>query len=152
LLLLGTLAIVLTACAGAANLDEPPEIYYGEDVCEECSMIISEPRFAAAYMTADAVGRRFDDIGGMGSYHAEHQEDVEAFWVHDYDTEAWLRADEAYYVHAKDIQTPMAFGVIAFGEAARAEAMAVESGGEVMTFNEVLALYGAQPHTHHQEE
>ena len=81
-------------CSQSTNLDEPPEIIYGQDVCDECSMIINEERFAASYVTKSGEVRRFDDIGGMLLYDQKHQEDVHVYWVHDLDTKEWINVQK----------------------------------------------------------
>jgi copper chaperone NosL len=113
-------------------------------------MIISEPRFAAAYYTVDGDARRFDDIGGMASYHAENQEDVAQFWVHDYDTEEWIIADQAFFVMSDQFHTPMDFGVVAFSDQSRAQELASESTTMVMTFEAIMESFqdGATSHEH----
>ncbi|UCC51087.1 MAG: hypothetical protein JSV68_18550, partial [Anaerolineaceae bacterium] len=61
-LIFTTLALFLfVGCGQTTNLEEPPQIVYGQDVCERCGMIISEEKFAAAYWTAGGEARRFDD-------------------------------------------------------------------------------------------
>lgn len=148
LLLLFFLAILLlVACGSEIDFDAPPDIVYGEDVCERCSMIINEARYAAAYVTEDGQAHRFDDIGGMLAYNAELADDVVVFWVHDFDSEEWLRADEAHYVKG-DHMTPMGFGIIAFAGRDRAAAWAAEQGGMVMAFDELLNT--DQVGEHHQ--
>jgi copper chaperone NosL len=133
--LLSLILITLTtvACTSAPNFDEPPEIRYGEDICERCTMIISEPRYAAAYVTTEGEARRFDDIGGMLAHNRAVSEEVAVFWVHDFDTEEWLKADDAYFVESEHI-TPMGYGIVAFMDSGRAEAWAVEKGGQVLSF------------------
>ena len=49
LFILPILLFLLAACAQGATELNPPEIRYGEDVCADCNMIISDPRFASAY-------------------------------------------------------------------------------------------------------
>ena len=136
------LVSLLAACAGA-DLDAPPEILYGADVCDRCNMIISEARFAAAYVTDAGDVRRFDDIGGMFAYDAEHGEDVHAFWVHDYDSAAWLRADEAAFVVSERINSPMAFGIAAFESQAAADSFAAEENGALLDFEALRAHIAA---------
>jgi copper chaperone NosL len=140
----------LVACRSPVDLSEPPEIRYGEDTCTECGMIISEPRFAAAYYTVDGNAQRFDDIGGMASHHAEHQEDVAQFWVHDYDTEEWIIADQAFFVMSDQIHTPMDFGVVAISGQSRAQELAAEFNTMVMTFEAVMESFkdGNTSHEH----
>ena len=136
LALLAALALLAlgAACRADARQDRPPEVRYGEDVCDRCGMIISEPRFAAAYVTRDGVVRRFDDIGEMVLYHAEHGETVAAFWVHDYETEEWLPAPEASFVGSAALSTPMGHGVVALRTRERAQALAERVDGEVLDF------------------
>jgi copper chaperone NosL len=138
LLLLSLVGWLAVSCNSGPNLDEPPEIRYGEDTCERCLMIINEARYAAAYVRPDGQARRFDDIGGMIAYTREVAEDVAVFWVHDFDTEEWLKADEAYFVKS-DHLTPMGFGIVAFGEQGRAESWANQEGGMIMSFADLLS-------------
>jgi copper chaperone NosL len=141
------LTIFFAACGSEVDFDEPPEIVYGEDVCEHCSMIINEARYAAAYVTSDGEPHRFDDIGGMLARHEEAAEEVVVFWVHDFDSEEWLKAEEAHFVKGDHI-TPMGFGITAFAERERAEAWAAEQGGMVMAFADLLGEDDLDEHDH----
>ena len=69
-MLVGWVALLaLAGCGGAADTTQPPEILYGQDVCDECDMIISEEKYAAAYWTEEGEARRFDDVGEMLVFH-----------------------------------------------------------------------------------
>jgi copper chaperone NosL len=138
LIALALLFTALTACRSAVDLEQPPDIRYGEDVCDLCGMIISEARFAAGYITAEGETRRFDDIGNMVAYHLEMGEDVAVFWVHDYETADWLRADEATLAYVEGLITPMGSGLVAFADP-DAAATAVAAGGEMMSFDTLVA-------------
>ena len=131
--------LTLTACGGGVAADQPPDIRYGEDPCDECHMLIQDKRFAAAYITEDAQSYRFDDIGDMLLHMQKHSPQIASAWVHDYDTEEWLRAEEAFYVHASSLHTPMGYGLAAFATRERAEAFANEHEGMVMTFDALRA-------------
>lgn len=131
------ITFVLSACGASFDPNVPPEIHYGEDICTHCNMIISEERFAAAYSTVDGEKRIFDDIGGMGIYHGINQEEVAHFWVHDYETKAWLDAENAFFV-VGDFYTPMSFGVLAFSEVEQAEMFSDENSGMLMDFAEMM--------------
>jgi copper chaperone NosL len=137
-LLLIIAGIFVAGCGSKLDLNEPPDIRYGEDACDRCLMIINEARYAAAYVTDEGETRRFDDIGGMLAYHQEMPEEVAVFWVHDFDTEAWLKADEAHCVMSDNLQTPMGFGIIAFAGQEEAQSWADDKGGMVMSFSDLL--------------
>ncbi len=135
----GWLLALVSACRPAVNFAAPPEILYGQDVCDNCNMIISDAHFAAAYWRADGQARRFDDLGGMFLYHQEHQEDVAAFWVHDYLSGNWLPATQAYYVVGADLPTPMGFGLVACATQAQAESLAYgQAEAEVLNFEALM--------------
>lgn len=142
-LLLGFLWVA-SGCQTGPPLDKAPEISYGKDVCDQCGMIISEPRFAASYITRQGEAHRFDDIGDMLVYNARRREDVAVFWVHDYETEEWLRAENAYFVLDKGYITPMGHGLIAAKDRARAEALVKGGQREVLSFEAIRARYAQQ--------
>ena len=130
---------ILMACQTSLSLEDPPHIYYGEDVCDQCGMIITEERYAAAYVTKDGTIRRFDDIGGMVLYDQEHSEEVLAYWVHDFISEEWVNAKNATYVINKETTTPMSYGIIAFKNAQNAASEALQQKGVVMNFVNLFA-------------
>lgn len=132
------LILLAAGCAAGASIDEPPEMIYGKDECDRCRMIINDARYAAAYMTEDGETRRFDDIGGMVLHHLEQEEDVHLFWVHDYESKVWVKADEAYFVMSNGLETPMGFGIAALNSREEAEAMAAEWDGEFYTFAQLM--------------
>ena len=87
----------------------------------------------------------------MIRYDQDMAEDVAVYWVHDYETEEWLKADAAFFVKDTNLQTPMGFGIIAFDSQERAESWAAEQGGMVMTFSELMSAgveLGSSDHEH----
>lgn len=144
-LLLGALLLLLLAwgCAEGSSTIAPPAIRYGEDLCAECNMVISDPRFAAGYVYEVREGRyrslAFDDIGDLLVHMAKHPEHtIIAWYVHDYQSEEWLDATTAYYVVGEQIRTPMNHGIAAHATEAAATAMAVNLAGEVMDWATLL--------------
>jgi len=136
--LIGLLLLFLVACGAQEPMDEPPEIAYGRDVCDACGMIIDEARFAASYVTTTGEVRKFESIEDMLTYHQEHQEKVHLFWVHDYESEEWVRADKAYFVQSDMLQTPMGGGLIAAATETAAHSLAETWHGSILTFNDLL--------------
>ena len=135
--------LLLTACNSSNAEPTPPTIHPGETICEFCGMIVSEERFAAGYVTKDGQERVFDDIADMIQFHAERHEDVPAFFVRDFENPVWIRAEKAHYVQSDNITTPMLSGIVAYESREKAEAKASESEGKLLTFEELLSLYGA---------
>lgn len=135
-------ALVLgSACGGSADAEGPPDINYGRDICFECNMIISEARFAAAYRLADGTEKVFDDIGEMLKHgHKTGEIATAEAWVHDFETEAWVTADRAHHIVTRTVATPMAFGIISFEDAMRAESFARDVDAEVVDWATILRL------------
>ena len=126
-------SLILPAC-GPAQPSGPPEIRAGRDECVECGMIISEVKFAAA-MEVSVDGHpevlKFDDIGDMLVYERKNpQLQVRRRWVADLDRRELIPADAAWFVRSATFVTPMASGVVAFGEESRA-AQAASAAGTV---------------------
>jgi copper chaperone NosL len=146
------LLILLVACQAQFDSSQPPEIFYGEDLCVECGMIISDPRFAAAYYTTDGKAKIFDDIGGMAVHHTEHQEQIAQFWVHDFDSEEWVKADQAYFVISDKVHSPMDYGIVAFAKETRAQEFGSQNNAMVMSFNGILESIEAGTSSHEHSD
>ncbi len=70
----------------------------------------------------------------------EQAEDVASYWVHDFASAEWIRAEEAYYVLDDVLMTPMGFGIAAFADEAQAQALAPgQEGAMVLSFADLLA-------------
>lgn len=139
LFLIAAWVALLAACGGAESYDEPPEIIYGQDVCSNCNMIISEENYASAYWTAEGEARRFDDMGEMLAYIQSSPEERASTWVHDVNTAAWLRAEDAWIVMNAGLMTPMGTGIVAVANEEDARALAFDQeGAMVLTFAELM--------------
>ena len=140
-MLVGWVALLaLAGCGGAADTTQPPEILYGQDVCDECDMIISEEKYAAAYWTEEVEARRFDDVGEMLVYMTKNPEATASVWVHDVNSAAWLLAEDAWFVMNSGLRTPMGTGIAVTADELAARALAFDQPeARVMTFAEILA-------------
>jgi len=108
-------------------------------MCGFCRMAISQKQFAAEVLDADENAIKFDDIGCMLRYLAAAKQKPAAVFVMDYGTRQWVNAKDAHFVRGSKIATPMGGGILAFGDRARAEAAARESGGELLSFGQLPA-------------
>ncbi|MCL4869711.1 MAG: nitrous oxide reductase accessory protein NosL [Anaerolineae bacterium] len=141
--------LLLVGCGGTGPTDEPPEIVYSQDLCDSCGMIIDEPRFAAAYVLTTGEVRKFESIEDMVSYHQQHQDEVHLFWVHDYESEEWVRADQAYFIQSDYIQSPMGGGLIAAASETHAHRLADVWHGTLLTFADLMDGHEAgESHSH----
>ena len=151
-LLLG-ISLMLTACSMQQGAPEPPKIHYGEDVCSDCGMIISDARFASAYAVETEPGRYesfiFDDIGDMLA-HLQKNQTLKSvgWWVHDYNTEAWIDAASAFYVVSDQIRSPMNHGVAAFATEAAADTLAAQFDVKALDWDKLRIEHALAAHHH----
>ena len=116
----------------------PQQIYYGEDVCARCKMIISEEGFSSQFTLPGGEVRKFDDLGCMIHYvsHGEPGEvernEIKSYYVRDYSSGEWIDGASAYYVGSKNITTPMGYGIIAFGDIGSANQHAEKENGTML--------------------
>lgn len=148
------LAVLSFACsASAVDLDATPELRVGEDICNECGMIISEEIYSAAYRLADGEQKIFDDIGDMAVHYRLNADEVAAFWVHDFNSVEWIRAEDAFFVASHDLVTPMGHGIAAFTDRTSAQALAADIGGAIHTLDGLLAQpIGELPRHEHEAD
>lgn len=122
------LAALLLASCRTPIPGDPPKIVFGRDACARCGMMISESRFASGYVDASGQSVVFDDVGELLAA-AKDPSFSKAAFVHDFEGDAWVRAEAAFYVHVPALATPMGSGVVAFKDRSRAEAFAGPRGG-----------------------
>lgn len=105
------LAGLLAGCS-----QKPAKIYYGEDECAHCKMMITDNRFAAQLVTETGKAAKFDAIECMARYSEDHPAEAgEArFWVSDFSRPGeWLNLDNALLVRSEVIRSPMGAGLLA---------------------------------------
>lgn len=137
-------AVALSIGCDRAQLSGPPELRLGRVECAACGMLINEDRCSSAFLITER-GRRdhlcFDDIGCMLDYEQEPDDGVLIIsgFVHDYDTRAWFPSNDSVYLFtdADALPTPMASGIVAFGDRSQAEEALQEFGGQIMEYPEL---------------
>ncbi|MDQ7066174.1 MAG: nitrous oxide reductase accessory protein NosL [candidate division KSB1 bacterium] len=140
ILFAAALLLISIACSQKPKLDEPPEIQLGADACNECYMLISEEKYASAYVTPDGQFRVFDDIGCMLKHVQKTNETPLHMWVHDFINLRWLETDSAVFVKSQNLETPMGYGIIAVGKAEKADSLSSVREGEVLRFTQLQNL------------
>lgn len=133
-MILAAFALVLAACNGGNNSNEaenagsetestetkelaykPEPINPETDVCEVCGMAIADEEHATQIIFKNEKSLKYDDIGDMFVWLEENgEEEIGAKFVRDFNTLEWIQLEEATFVYAEEISTPMGFGVISF--------------------------------------
>lgn len=136
-------AFALLAAACGANAAGPPDIVVDRTTCHHCGMFVSEPAIAAAYQAEGQEPRVFDEIGCMVEALRRETASPITVWVQDAAGDGWLNADEALFVAASRIRTPMGGGVLAFADATAANKAAAAHDGRVLqSLHEVMTSIG----------
>ncbi|MDY7109944.1 MAG: nitrous oxide reductase accessory protein NosL [Planctomycetota bacterium] len=116
----------------------PPQVHYGQDICDVCGMIISDERYAAAAIVGDEHHEHhpllFDDIGCLLVYEDEpHRAPIAARYVKGYETRRWLALEDATFVHSAELHSPMAFGAAACASKEAADTLEGRYAGDILT-------------------
>jgi copper chaperone NosL len=136
-------AVVAAFGSGCGGRDDPgpPTIAYGQAECDLCKMIISEERFAASMVIESPDGVRklaVDDIGCLlRSVQNSPPAGRAVSFVHDYDTQEWIAAEEAVFVRSAELHTPMASQLAACKTPEGAEALAGRVSGTTTDFDDL---------------
>ena len=126
------LTILLVSAACASRPSGPPEIVVDRTSCSHCTMLISEPRYAAAYQAPGADARVFDDIACLLEAARADATSERRFWFHDGNDGEWIDGDTAVFVSSPQFRTPMGGSIIAYRDRTMAETSAVRYRGRVI--------------------
>jgi len=102
-------------------------------------MAISQKKYAAELVDHDGTAFKFDDIGCMFRFVKQRalKDKVEAWFVTDYRSQRWLPAENATYVKAAALPSPMGSGLIALANRADAEEYSQRYQGRILTFEDL---------------
>jgi copper chaperone NosL len=131
-------AILLTLIpsCGRTDSDGPPSIMFGDSICHECGMIISDDRFATSTIIVNDRGHQpllFDDFNCQIIYeHKITELEIVNRWSHEYLQSKWIETRTGWFVHSEQIRSPMASGLAIFETRPEAETFAKTLGAEVL--------------------
>lgn len=144
-------AALVLAGAGACT-PRPEPIVYGEDVCTHCRMVIVDDRYSTELVTRTGLVHTFDSIECLADYvlGLEEPGSVHSLWVTSFQRPGELIAvEDAQFLHSEMMKSPMGANLTAFGKAEiTARALVDSFGGEVLTWEEVLAYVRDHGHVH----
>lgn len=130
--LVALIALTAVVCACAASAEGPPPIQVDRTACAHCTMLISEPQYAAAYRVAGADARVFDDIACLLTALGTESREPAAVWFQDAGNGGWIEQAKATFVVGHGIRTPMSGGITAYKDRKSAEDAAARHSGTVV--------------------
>ena len=134
------LVIAIVSIVSCQNSPEP--IDYGHDDCAFCRMVISDQKFGGELITQKGKVYKFDSIECMVSYYnSTRMEDVQSLWTIDFsDPSLWIKADGAYYLHSKNLPSPMGMYLSSYVDRGALETMKARMNGDLLNWHEVMSL------------
>ncbi len=119
----------------------PVPIDYGADGCHFCRMTIVDERFGAEIVTKKGKPLKFDAIECMINHlhQVEGPTDQYLVLISDYVNPGGLiDAKQGYYLHSKNVPSPMGMYLSGYEDKTAAEEKAKEQGGTVYTWPQLV--------------
>ncbi len=141
-------AVALVATAGCKGSDAPRPLVVGEDSCDYCKMAISDTRYGGEIRTRTGRIVTFDAVECLASYIAAAGDSARfaGVWVADFQRGGMVAADSARYVSGGSLHSPMGRQLTSFAPTLSPAELTARYGGEVLTWEQVLALSPTPPH------
>lgn len=137
------IGLVCLAMLGCVAKPEP--LVYGEDACFTCKMTLADTKFGAELVTQKGKIYKFDDLNCMLSFYHSGEENTTDFkfvQVIDFtNPEKLIDAQNAWYLKADNLRTPMASEVAAFETEESTRPFKKEWGGVLMSWGEIQTQF-----------
>lgn len=123
---------------------EPQPIRYGEDIGAYCRMTISDARYGTELLTKTGKAYKFDSVECLAGYMLAHpgiEAETHSLWVTAFDDpDTLIPISKAFFLHAPALRSPMGMNLSAFGAGTTEDAVLEAYGGEILSWDDVLAL------------
>lgn len=140
------LLFVLLTAGACGSRAEPRPLVAGEDHCDFCRMTITDPHHGGTLRTATGRWLTFDAVeclvGYVAANPAESKQDV---WVADFESGTMVEATRALFILGGTVHSPMGRQLTSFAPTTSAGALQARYGGELLTWEQVLARGLAVP-------
>jgi copper chaperone NosL len=147
-----SIAVLLVLLLGGCAV-EPQPVMLGAEECTHCRMVISDLEFAAQALNTRGKAYKFDAVECMAEWVLADRippAEIHSLWVADRADEGrWIPVMEASFLRSDGIRSPMGLGLIAHASEGEARLHQRTVGGEVLAWNEVLALVESEGGAHH---
>lgn len=140
-IILFALTLAVAGCASA----KPVTVVTGE-ACWRCRQPINDKRLAGELVSSNGLASKFRTVHCMSTWVAQQKTAPEGtFYVTDYGTGKWVRAERATFVHTVVNGNTMARDFLAFLDQDDAEDKARADHSTIATWDEVLARGRSAP-------
>jgi len=133
------LLLLLSSCGS-----KPEPINYGIDECELCRMQISDNRYGAELVTDKGKIFKFDSIECLIEFAMVKNligDSNQKFLVTDFtQSETFIDASTAFYVHNDNFRSPMGLNVSAFDSEISRQKFVAENNGQILNWIDVIEM------------
>ncbi|PKL88861.1 MAG: hypothetical protein CVV23_07945 [Ignavibacteriae bacterium HGW-Ignavibacteriae-2] len=135
-----TVIIFVQFINGCSN--SPSPINYGEDNCEYCLMLITDPKYGSELMTDKGKIYKFDSVECLAAYSFKNDPlNNWTKWVTDfYNPNNLINLKSAYFLKSQKLRSPMGLNLSAFSKGDHLQTIRNEFGGTKISWIE-LAKY-----------
>jgi copper chaperone NosL len=131
---LASILLSSTACS-----TKPEPIHAGTDACYFCKMTISQPNFAAEWITAKGKLYKFDDIHCLTGYlNIKDKEEQGKAWLASHlQPSTFHLAQEAWLLRSENLRSPMGGNIAAFGSESDAKMIQQKLSGIILRWKDI---------------
>ncbi|MBU0560425.1 MAG: nitrous oxide reductase accessory protein NosL [Bacteroidota bacterium] len=128
------LLFLLNSCS-----KNPEPIVYGDDNCEYCKMLITNPAYGTELVTDKGKIYKYDSIECLAAYSAEsNKEEIASLWVTDFGNPGNLiNLDSALFLRSEKLRSPMGLNLTAFSDEKTLQDIISKHSGERITWDEI---------------
>jgi copper chaperone NosL len=142
--ILSVIAVLLLSIFFSSCSVKPVPINYGKDQCTHCKMTIMDTKFGAQLVTSKGRTFLFDSDECLINYLKKNTtpENIYRFMVvTDYANPSTLiDAKSAFYLHGKNIQSPMGGNLASFAKEEEARKIQKNTGGDIIHWDSIFAV------------
>lgn len=135
--------LLLSSCSKS-----PEPIQYGRDSCDNCRMLISDPKYGSELITSKGKIYKFDSIECTADFYNNlNVEDINSIWVTDFlRPNEFININEGLFLRSKNLRSPMGLNLSAFSNATELNKIKEQYGGDEIRWNDLVIYVKQQWH------
>lgn len=122
----------------------PKPINFGHDACDYCKMTIVDKKFGSELVTNKGKVFKFDSIECLAAFTLKgsvDEKDIFGLYLTDFNNpEDMVSSDDAYFIHSKELKSPMSFGLVAIKDSSTAINVRDASYGEIVSWDDIKEM------------